>query len=235
MLRSSRPHRASTFVWLPACRPIAPLLLALLVLRIAGSPAMADTVYKCVGSRGELIYQDAPCAKTQKQQTLQLDVKAAAAPQLPPAAASTANIVADSNPAPQPAVPSAPLTQLYGCMHAVDGSAYISPYGHPQPFLAPFGMLGSADLPLAQAYGAPGGAGISAPEANHGRVTSGLIANNYVWVQDRCRPLSVPEICQTLRDQYQENAHKLRNAFKSNQPPLQQRDTELRAQLTNCN
>jgi hypothetical protein len=62
-----------------------------------------------------------------------------------------------------------------------------------------------------------------------------LIANNYVWVQDRCHPLSVPEICQALRDQYQENAHNLRNAFKSDQPPLQQRDTELRAQLTHCN
>jgi hypothetical protein len=163
MLRNSRPHRAGAFGSLPACRSIALLLLALLILPATSSPAVAGTVYKCVGSHGKLIYQDAPCAKTQKQQTLQLDDDATVARQLPPAATSTAKVVADSNPAPRSVEPSAPLTQLYGCMHAVDGSAYISPYGHPQPFLAPFGMLGAADLPLAQAYGAPGGAGISGP------------------------------------------------------------------------
>ncbi|HEY0199969.1 MAG TPA: DUF4124 domain-containing protein [Rhodanobacter sp.] len=206
------------------------------VFLVIGSPAMADTVYKCIGNHGKLIYQDAPCAKTQKQQTLHLDDSTASpSPQVPATTTSTGNVAVDSNPEPRSNAPNTPLTQLYRCTHAVDGSAYISPYGHPQPFLAPFGMLGAADLPLAQAYGAPGGAGISAPEANHGRVTSGLIANHYVWVQDRCRPLSVPEICLALRDQYEENAHKLRNAFKSDQLPLQQRDTELRAQLTNCN
>lgn len=214
---------------------LRPRAVALLLLAAVGSPALAGTVYKCVGSRGELIYQDAPCPKTQKQQTLHLNDSAAPVAAPAPAEAATASPAPVIDPpAPLPPTPGTPLTQLYRCTHAVDGSVYVSANGNPPPFLAPYGMLGAADLPLAQAYG-PGGAGISAPEANRGKVTAGLIANNYVWVQDRCRPMSVPEICRALREQYQDNAEKLRRAFKSDQPPLQQRDTELRAQLTNCN
>jgi hypothetical protein len=141
--------------------------------------------------------------------------------------------VADEVPA-TPAPPSVPLVQLYRCMHAVDGSTYVSSNGHPQPFLAPLGMLGTLPTSLSQAYGQPGGAGISAPEANRGRVSSGLVAGSYVQVQDQCRPLSVPEICHELRDEYEQNARQLRRAFKSDQPPLQRRDSELHAQLTNC-
>ena len=119
-------------------------------------------------------------------------------------------------------------------MHAVDGSTYVGSNAHPQPFLAPLGMLGALPTSLSQAYGQPGGAGISAPEANHGRVSSELVASNYVWVQDQCRPLSVPEMCHELRDEYEQNARRLQRAFQSDQPPLQRRDSELHAQLTNC-
>lgn len=228
-----RRHRAFAR-WNCAIRVNALRLRALLALSVIASPVLAGTVYKCIGSRGELIYQDAPCPKTQKQQTLHLsDSTAAPSPQMPVESVSTDDVPTASPPVTQAIAPATSLTQLYRCTHAVDGSAYISPNGNPQPFLAPYGMLGAADMPLAQAYGS-GGAGISAPEVSRGRVTAGLIANNYVWVQDRCRPMSVPEICRALRDQYQDNAQKLRRAFKSDQAPLQQRDTELRAQLTNC-
>jgi hypothetical protein len=122
---------------------------------------------------------------------------------------------------------------LYACTHAVDGSAYTNSIGNPPPFLAPLGMLGAFQLPLAQVYG-PGGAGISAPEANRGPVTTDLVANHYVWVQDQCRALSGPEICRTLRDEYEKNSRQLRRAFKSEREPLQRRDAALSAQLTNC-
>ncbi|MDE2307176.1 MAG: DUF4124 domain-containing protein [Xanthomonadaceae bacterium] len=218
-----------------------PRLSALLLLALAciglDLPAYASTVYKCSGRGGQLIYQDAPCARTQRQQTLQLpDTVAAPAPEpaatapvVPDEPASTAGTTAPPHP-----VPRVPLTQLYRCVHAVDGSVYLSRYGHPQPFQAPLGMLGAFALPLAQVYGPPGGAGISAPEANRGRITSGLIAGDYVWVQDQCRPLSVPEICRALRDELEKSDHDLQHAFKSDQPPLQRRNDELRAQLTNC-
>ncbi|MHB1272764.1 MAG: DUF4124 domain-containing protein [Rhodanobacter sp.] len=214
-----------------------PRLLALLLLPLACTslPAHAGTVYKCSGRGAQLIYQDAPCARTQRQQILHLPdtaaapVPAATAPVTPDEPASTGGGVATP-----PPTPSVPLPQLYRCVHAVDGSAYLSRNGHPQPFQAPLGMLGAFAMPLAQAYGQPGGAGISAPEANRGRVTSGLVAGDYVWVQDQCRPLSMPEICHALRDELEKNDHELQHAFKSDQPPLQRRNDELRAQLTNC-
>ena len=207
-----------------------PSLLLLLV--VTSGPAAAGTAYKCSGAGGQVTYQDEPCAKTQQQQTLQLSNQTAA---LAPSATASASTPAAVDAVPvAPAEPGVPLTQLYRCMHAVDGSAYVSSNGHPQPFLAPLGMLGALPTSLSQAYGQPGGAGISAPEANRGRVTSGLVAGNFVQVQDQCRPQSVPEICHALRDEQEQNARKLQRAFKSDRPPLQLRDDALRAQLTNC-
>ncbi|MDE2156165.1 MAG: DUF4124 domain-containing protein [Xanthomonadaceae bacterium] len=210
------------------------LFALLLALACTSLPAVASTVYKCSGHGGRVIYQDTPCSKMQRQQILHY-TGTATAPAPAATAAAPPQAQADTvKAATPPPAPSAPLPQLYRCVHAVDGSAYLSRNGHPQPFQAPLGMLGAFAMPLAQAYGPPGGAGISAPEANRGRVTSGLVAGSYVWVQDQCRPLSVPEICRALRDELEKNDHALRHAFKSDQPPLQRRNDELRAQLTNC-
>jgi len=207
-------------------------LPALLLLLAISGPAAAGTAYKCSGASGQVTYQDAPCAKTQQQQTLQLTNETAAT--APPAVAWTSKpAVVDGAPV-APAEPGVPLIPLYRCMHAVDGDTYVSSNGHPQPFLAPLGMLGALPTSLARTYGQPGGAGISAPEANRGRVGPELVASNYVWVQDQCRPLSVPESCRELRDEYEQNARQLQRAFQSDQPPLQRRDSELQAQLTNC-
>jgi hypothetical protein len=204
----------------------------LLLLLAITAPATAGTVYKCSSAAGQVTYQDAPCPKTQAQETLQLSSSTAApSPAVPASTSTTAEV--DNAPAPSPSVPNVPLPQLYGCVHAVDGSAYVSSNGNPQPFMAPMGVLGTIQAPLAEAYG-PGGAGVSAPEVSRGKATAGLIASNYVLVQDQCRPLSVPEICHELRDEYEQNAEKLQRAFQSDQPPLQQRDDELHAQLANC-
>jgi hypothetical protein len=205
----------------------------LLLLAVTGTPAAAGTVYKCSGTDGRVIYQDTPCAKTQRQQTLQLpdDTTAPA----PPASVATRpdSPPPVATPAPPP-TPGVPLVQLYQCRHAVDGSLYVSRNGNPPPFRAPLGMLGALSTPLGEVYGSPNHAGISAPEANRGRVSAGLVANNYVWVQDPCRPLSVPETCSELREEQEQNARKLQRAFKSDRPPLQRRDDELQAQLTHC-
>ncbi|MBT2143717.1 MULTISPECIES: DUF4124 domain-containing protein [unclassified Rhodanobacter] len=205
----------------------------LLLLAVTGTPAAAGTVYKCSGTDGRVIYQDTPCAKAQRQQTLQLPddttapsppASAATRPDKPPPVAA---------PAPPP-TPGVPLVQLYQCRHAVDGSLYVSRNGRPPPFRAPLGMLSALSTPLGEVYGSPNHAGISAPEANRGRVGAGLVANHYVWVQDQCRPLSVSEICGELRDEQEQNTRKLQHAFKSDRPPLQRRDDELQAQLTHC-
>ena len=194
--------------------------------------AATTTVYQC-SVAGGVLYQDTPCARGQQQKTLGLtDV-----PATPPSALLTHTAPA-VEPAPvlvaRPTRPNAPLPLMYGCIRATDGKSYISRRGDPAPYLAPFGMLGMFQQPLSQVYGQPGGAGISAPEMNRGRVTSQLISNNYVWVQDECRPLTMAETCHALRDAHDDNAQQLKNAFKSEQPPLEQRDAELRTQLDNC-
>ncbi|KRF01943.1 hypothetical protein ASG87_10590 [Frateuria sp. Soil773] len=207
----------------------------LLLLSCCGLPAAATTVFKCQGADRRVIYQDHPCARDQRQQALQLPEAPLPAPPPTAPAAAPASPPPVAQAAPPPAAPGAPLPLMYRCIRATDGKTYLSRQGDPAPYLAPLGMLGVIQRPLSQVYGPTHGrAGISAPEANHGRVTSDLVANNYVWVQDACDKLGPEETCRALRDAYEENARKLQRAFKSDRPPLQRRDDELRAQLQQC-
>lgn len=124
---------------------------------------------------------------------------------------------------------------MYACTRATDGKTYLSQNGNPAPYQAPYSVLGAEPQPLSEVYGADrGAAGISAPEANRGRVTSGMVAGNYVWVQDRCQELDVAETCHALQQAYDENEHQLHNAFKSQRPPLEKREAQLQAQLASC-
>jgi len=61
-----------------------------------------------------------------------------------------------------------------------------------------------------------------------------LISNAYVQVQDDCQPAPRAQVCDELRHRYDANHEKLRMAFPSDQPPLEQRERELRAQLSGC-
>jgi Domain of unknown function (DUF4124) len=192
----------------------------------------AETVYKCVDADGHVTYQSTTCPRTQKQQTIQLENSA------PSAAPNSPAAVFKPDPEPQPPQapppPSAPPPLLYGCVRATDGKSYVSDNGFPQPYLAPFGILGSVAAPLASVYGGANGAGASAPEISHNQPSSALIGSNYVWVQDQCRELSPREACQALQDQLDENAHKLRNAFQSQRAPFEQREADLKTQLAGC-
>jgi hypothetical protein len=212
----------------------APLLAAwLLPLAWLGTaPASAATVYKCTDSQGRVAYQDTPCSEAQRQQSLDLPDDAPVA--MPPPAAAEEVEAAAIQPTPRPRPPPAPLPAMYACIRATDGQPYDSSNGQPRPYQVPFGMLGAVQLPLSQVYGPGGGGGASAPELNRGKITSGLVANYYVWVQDQCRPLSRRETCAALRDAYDKNADELRRAFQSDQPPLEKRDKELRSQLDGC-
>ena len=216
-------------------RPPLPVLLGLGLLATGlawCSRAAATTIYECTTTDGRVIYQDTPCGAGQQQRTMQV----ADAPTAPRPPAAPAPEAPPRPAAPPPARgPSAPLPVMYACVRATDGKTYLSDNGNPPPYQAPYGVLGAEQLPLSEVYGPDrGAAGISAPEANRGRVSSGLVANNYVWVQDQCRELDVEETCQALRDAYEQNEHKLDNAFRSQRPPLEKREGQLQAQLTNC-
>lgn len=203
----------------------------LLVPLAVALPATATTVYKCTGTDGAVVYQDEPCAKSQRQQPVHLSDAQPSPPSPPPAevAAPPPPEIPATPPAP---APTAMLPVVYGCVRATDGKAYLSDNGNPPAYQAPFGMLGAVQAPLAEVYGHGGGA--SAPELNRGKVTRALVANNYVWVQDRCRELTPQETCHALRDAYDANERKLHQAFKSERAPFEKREAELQAQLGNC-
>lgn len=187
----------------------------------------ATDIYKCTASHGEVTYQNMPCphgAKSEKRVIDDTEPMTTPPAPLPPVAPTPPPPPAQLNalPPPPPGIP-----VMYGCVRATDGTPYTS-NGPGQPYLAPAGVVGSYGSSLS-AQAVP-----SAPEFNRGKVNGQMIGNNYVWVQDSCHQLSPEETCKALQDQLDENGDKLRKAFKSQQPPFEQRDAELRAQLKGC-
>jgi hypothetical protein len=207
--------------------------LALLLLALPAAGARAETVYKCVAS-GQTIYQQTPCAKQQAQQVIQLVDSAPADGRVAPMPTPSPRDNGAADDAPPPPPPQ-PLPELFLCVRATDGKSYTSNNGHPDPYVAPFGVLGVANNPLAATYGSQNAAVSSFPELNRGKGNAGAVAtSNYVWVQDQCRPMSAAETCQALRDQNDSNQKAIRNAFKSERAPLDAKDATLRSQLQGC-
>lgn len=211
---------------------LAVFALAALALAATGG-TRAGTVYKCVAG-GQTIYQQTPCAKSQRQETLQLEDSAPANGQvapMPEAPRRDDAVVA----APPPPRPLPPMPQMFGCVRATDGKSYTSADGNPQPYLAPLGVLGVAGGSLSDTYGNPNAAVASAPELNRGKGNVGAIAtSNYVWVQDQCRQLSPAETCQALQADADATQRQIRNAFKSDRGPLDAKADRLRDQLQSC-
>lgn len=206
--------------------------LLLLLAPFATYPAFAGTVYKCQAG-GQTIYQQSPCAKHQRQQTIELQEPAPARAPSSPSPPAPAH--ADAAPTPAAPAPSVPPPVLFGCVRATDGKPYTSANGHPEPYMAPLGVLGAVSQPLADTYGSRDAAIASAPELNRGKGNAAAVAtSNYVWVQDACRQLSPAEACSALRDDAQANQRAIRNAFRSERGPLEARDAALREQLAGC-
>ena len=212
------------------------LTLCLLAL-LPAPPLMAAQIYKCVSANGRISFQDTPCARQQHQQVLHDDSSDTAV------AAAAATAPAEDVPAPTlraspppPRQPAIPVTLLFRCARATDGSAYVSRDGNPAPYLVPLGIIGGAgQIPLAQVYGGKDAArvGMSAPElAPH--ASAALIGSNYTQVRDQCWQLDVQQTCAALQQQYDANEHKLRNAFDSDKPPLLKREAQLNGQMAGC-
>jgi len=211
--------------------PTRTLVAALLALAAVG-PVPAETVYKCQ-TGGQTIYQQTPCAKNQRQQTIELQASAPADGRVAPMPSAPTRPAGDG--APPPPMPMAPAPILFGCIRATDGKPYTSTNGRPEPYLAPLGVLGAVSQPLADTYGSRGAAIASAPELNRGKGNAAAVAtSNYVWVQDQCRQLSPAEACRALRDDADANQKSIRNAFRSERAPLEAKDTALREQLQGC-
>jgi hypothetical protein len=191
-------------------------------------------VYVCTAANGAVSYQDHACGHGQRQTMLNLPSHAAPGYVPPPVA--TVTPPAGSAPAlvpPAHVPPSAPLPVMYACVGAVNGKHYLT-RSPPPPYLAPLGAMGYPPQTLSQAYGAPGGAGMSAPELSHPRIGGPSIATGMTEVQDYCQPASRAAVCQFVQKEYDENHRKLRMAMPSEAPPYAQREQQLQEQLRNC-
>lgn len=196
--------------------------------------AVRAQVYRCTARDGSIAYQDRPCARGEQQKVV--DVSSRPPPgHVPPPVASMAPPIASAPAVMSPAyVPPPPLPDLYACVGAVNGKHYLT-RNPPPPYLAPLGVMGYPPQTLSQAYGAPGGAGMSAPEgAPKPRVGGPPIAAGMTEVQDACAPASHAEVCGFVQREYDENHRKLRMAMPHEQPPFEQRERELQDQLRNC-
>lgn len=193
-------------------------------------------VYKCTATDGSVAYQDRPCARGQRQALV--DVPSRPPPgYVPPSAGSAPpDVDADAPAPPLPAFvpPPAPLPELYACVGAVNGKRYLT-RNPPGPYLAPLGAMGYPPQSLAGAYGAPDGAGVSAPEvAPRPRIGGPRIGAGMVEVQDACMPAPRAEVCDFVQREYDENHARLRRAMPGEQPPYEQRERELEARLRSC-
>jgi hypothetical protein len=204
--------------------------LGLLVWLPLGAHAQ---VYRCTAANGSVSYQDRACAAGRKQKIL--DVPSRAPAGYAPAAPATAAPPAASAPPPQAYVPPAPmpLPEMYTCVGAVNGNQYLTS-SPPPPYLVPLGVLGYPPQSLSRAYGAPGGAGMSAPELAKPRIGGPRVATGMTEVQDYCLPATHAQVCAYLQREYDANHRKLRMAMPHEQPPLEQREQALQDQLRNC-
>lgn len=200
----------------------AVFVAALMLVAILPAPTTrADslTVYKCRTAQGQLIYQGTPCARNQQQQAMQLDDNGPVSSPLPESPAPAPRVAnAPAKPAP---LPRTPPSTMYRCARATDRTTYLSSNGNPQTYYVPIAMAGILPTPLGHV-------------TPHAKANAAMIASNYVQVQDQCEPMSPQDTCSTLRDQYDENEHKLSRAFKADQPALQQREQALLAELSHC-
>lgn len=192
-------------------------------------------VYRCTAATGAVSYQDHACAAGQKQKVIDVPARAPPGYVPPPVASVVSPAPPDTDtvlPSAAPAPP-APLPVLYACVGAVNGKPYLA-RSPPAPYLAPLGVLGYPPQSLSQAYGAPGGAGMSAPELSRPRIGGPRIATGMTEVQDYCLPATQAQVCGYVQKEYDENHRQLRMAMRHEQPPLEQREQALQDQLRNC-
>lgn len=191
-------------------------------------------VFKCTAASGAVSFQDHACARGQRQTMIDVPSRAPPGYVPPPAATTSSPSAAASAPAPAYVPPPSPLPVMYLCVGAVNGKHYLT-RSPPPPYLAPLGVMGYPPQSLSQAYGSPGGAGMSAPELSRPRVGGPRIATGMTEVQDFCLPATQAQVCSYVQREYDENHRKLRMAMPHEQPPLERREQALTDQLRNCN
>jgi hypothetical protein len=206
---------------------------AIALVCIIGCTQARAQVFKCTAANGAVSYQDHACGHDASQTVMKVPGQSPPG-YVPPAPASSPQ-PASTPPLPAPTYvpPPSPLPAMYACVGAVNGEPYLT-RSPPPPYLAPLGVMGYPPRTLSQAYGAPGGAGMSAPELSKPPIGGPPVATGMTEVQDYCLPATRAQVCGFVQREYDENHRKLRMAMPREQPPYEQRERELQDQLRNC-
>jgi len=216
-----------------------PIRLACFALLFAlCAMVQAREVYKCTNAKGDVAFQDKPCARDATELTVHIAEESEYAPA---PVAPVAESAAPPPPQPTPArlkPPLKPLPPLWACMNAEDGSRYISRNGAPPPRLVPLGVLGYPPKTLSEAY-APGATNrMSAPEMSKVPVDTsarGSIGAGYVQIQDECVTLNPAQTCDVLHQQLDQTNDKLDHArFKDERAKLGAEAEAIESDLGGC-
>jgi hypothetical protein len=217
-----------------------PLGFAWFLIAFACSPALhAATVYKCVGAKGAIAFQDHPCTSSARQTTLHLPDEAPAPPPAPaieePQFETEAEApIAQAPVAPQP--PANPAPDFYLCTR-YDGTRYMSDTGEGGSALVPLGVLGVPGRSLADAYSPQNSIGVSAPGLRQiPRVPAGSVpfGGMSTWIYDECHQAAPREACTYLRQSLDDVRYKLTKAFSDTTPELKRQETDILARMRGC-
>ncbi len=214
------------------------ILVAGLLVLVAGGRAHVASVYRCIGTDGSVSFQDQTCRSGQAPHVVHLPDAATGSP----ATASVATPADDAaSPSDAVAVPTAvsprtPPPDFFLCTRH-DGSLYASDDGRGGRSAVPLGMLGVPERSLAQAYGGRNGIGVAAPglrpipEIPAAQVP---LAGGYVWIDDACHHATAQEAYAYLRGELDGVEDQLKRAFSDTEAQLKQQQAALRERMRGC-
>ena len=211
-----------------------PRRIAVCLLLIASSPAVASTVYKCESDQGVVSYQDAPCVgSTQKEEISYLDTYAE--PPAAPPADDPAPPPTTPPPKPPPGAPAAAAESrgpdFYQCTRP-DGTQYTSADG----VATPYAVDGNVSVPAEYVYqpdtaNRPQGA--PTPK-DYGSNTDNKVSVRYTFVQDKCRVMAPQDACAAIRAEHAAVQSRIKHAFSDTLPELKRRESLLAGKLDDC-
>ena len=220
-------------------------VLAFVLLAVRNTAlAHADdvTVYRCVGSNGQLTLRDTPCAKGETQEVRSMARPSDPAPGATPTAAPVAPPAQPAPAAQTTVIYRTPPQPMYECV-APDGSRYSSDSGEGNPRWVPLWTLGYpavARVPVVE----PGSARIRVDNGHvSGSLRSGGVRHAVVptyagmgggtWVRDTCHQLPPQEVCARLSDRRYEIQRRYYSALQSERRELDLEQRGIDARLAN--
>ncbi len=204
-----------------------------LIALLAAAPVEAVTVYKCVGAKGAVSFQDRPCAPASQQETITM-------PDPPPPPSPPVEPIAEAPPRMEqvepPPAPLAPPPSFFLCTR-YDGTRYISDTGEPGSSLVPLGVLGVPGRSLSDAYSPQNSIGVSAPglrQIPHVPARSVPFGGTSTWIDDECHEASPREACTYLQNALKDIRYKLTKAFSDTTPELKRQEADILERMRGC-